>query len=146
MNVIETGELLTVISELDSRRFTRETVKAWAMVLSDYSADECLAAVQAHFTESEDWLRPNHISTQVRKARKARLGAVTRIEVADVDDRRGPGASQADFDAYRRTRTEVLDAVSRGWLSRESYQAYLGGSMPWSEFRDRLRAPDQLTG
>lgn len=140
MNRVECAKLLAFIAELDYRKFTEATVEAWFEVLGRHELAEAKSAVIAHYDSSEpEFLKPNHITSQIRAARRGRLNAVTRVEVADVDDSRGPGATARDFEAYRAVRQDVKNAIGSGRVSREQYQSYLAGRTPWREFLAGLR-------
>lgn len=140
MTLVECGMLLAFVAELDYRKFTEATVEAWHEVLGRYGFEEARQAVIRHYdSEEPEFLKPNHITSQIRAGRRRNLAAVTRVEVADVDDQRGPNATAQDFDDYRRTRDEVRRAVEMGVISRRQYQTYLGGRVPWREFVAGLR-------
>lgn len=146
MTLVECSLLLAFIAELDYRKFTDATVEAWHEVLGRYGLDEAKAAVVRHYNEDEpDFLKPNHITSQIKSVRRKRLAGVTRVEVADVDDPRGPNASRSDFDAYQVNRERVREAIESGQVTRAEYQMYLAGSVPWSEFSAGLSQPRQLT-
>jgi len=140
MNLVETNDLLAFIAELDYRRFTEETVAAWWQVLGKYELHECREAVVAHYDTTEpEFLKPNHITTQIRLKRRRRMGEVTRFELNPVDDHRGPGAPKQAFEDFQNALADVKDAVGRGEVSRSQYQAYLAGRTPWREFVVGLR-------
>ena len=135
VNLVETNDLLAFIAELDYRRFTDETVAAWWKVLGKYGYQECVEAVVAHYDTTEpEFLKPNHISTQIRLKRRKRMAEITRFELNPVDDRRGPGAPRSAFDEYQATIEDVQKAIGTGEITREQYQAYLAGRTPWVEF------------
>lgn len=140
MTLVECGMLLAFVAELDYRKFTEATVEAWHEVLGRYGFEEARQAVIRHYdAEEPEFLKPNHITSQIRAERRKNLAAVTRIEVADVDDPRGPNATVQDFEHYRATRDEVRRAVEMGVVSRGQYQAYLAGRTPWRVFLAGLR-------
>jgi hypothetical protein len=72
MNLAETHDLLTFIAVFDNRRFDDATVFAWAGILGDLAADECLQAARRHFATSTAYLLPAHIRQLVSVIRDER--------------------------------------------------------------------------
>ena len=134
MTLVECGMLLAFIAELDYRKFTDATVEAWYAVLGRYRFAEARAAVIEHYdTDEPEFLKPNHITSQIRRTRSQRLAGITRIEVADVDDPRGPNATREDFDRYHANRELIRETIASGVASREDYHQYLRGRTPWAD-------------
>ena len=109
-------------------------MEAWYEVLGKYRFQEAKAAVVEHYDEDEpDFLKPNHITSQIKRTRRQRLAGITRIDVADVDDPRGPNSTKEDFDLYQANREMIRESIECGQATREQYHAYLRGRTPWSE-------------
>lgn len=145
MTLVECAKLLAFIAELDYRKFTEATVEAWHEVLGRYELAECKAAVVDHYNTAEpDFLKPNHLVSRMRVRRNERLANLPRLEVNPVDDHRGPDATKADFANYRSIRSEMADAAGVGLLTRDRYNEYVSGSVPWDEFKMSLRFPGSI--
>jgi hypothetical protein len=56
VNTQEVTKLLTRITVLDNRPVDALTIEAWEDVLGDLDYERCVAAVNAHFRNSTDYL------------------------------------------------------------------------------------------
>lgn len=87
-----TGEELTVllarIQVLDNRQVDKLTLQAWEPLMAGVDYLDAVAAVNAHFRESTEYLKPAHILGRIRKARLAALPSTMSPEVGSC----APGA------------------------------------------------------
>ena len=75
MNLAETDQLLTLMSNLDNRKVDDATVLAWHEILHDLPFEDCRDAVTEHYTTSGDWLMPVHIVRGARELERKRIRA-----------------------------------------------------------------------
>lgn len=73
MNTEELTVLLARIQVLDNRQVDQLTIEAWAPLMQHVPYSDAVAAVNAHFIESTEYLQPAHIHRRVRQARRAAL-------------------------------------------------------------------------
>lgn len=71
MNTEELTVLLARIQVLDNRQVDPLTIQAWTPLMQNIPYPDAVAAVNAHFTESTEYLQPAHIHQRVRQARRA---------------------------------------------------------------------------
>lgn len=97
MTPIDVSRVLAKAAAFDRRTVGEVEVLAWLEAIGDLDVDDALAAVTAHYRESNDWLTPSHILKLVtemdrdrrRKIREARereaeqRAAITRGPVED---------------------------------------------------------------
>lgn len=85
MNLSETDQLLTLISNVDNRNIDDATVLVWHEILGDLPYAECVAAMKAHFRENTEYLTPAFIRARARMLRedRSRGTAVAAIKAAD---------------------------------------------------------------
>lgn len=72
MNLVETGQLLTVAAAFDNRQVTKDTAIAWHEVLRDVEYADALVAVREHHKSSTDYLMPGHVAVGARRERERR--------------------------------------------------------------------------
>lgn len=72
MNLVETGQLLTVAAAFDNRHVTTETAVAWHEVLKDVDLQDALVAVREHHKSSTEYLMPAHVVAGARRERERR--------------------------------------------------------------------------
>ena len=72
MNLVETGQLLTVAAAFDNRHVTTDTAIAWHEVLTDIDLEDALVAVREHHKHSTEYLMPGHIVAGARRNRERR--------------------------------------------------------------------------
>lgn len=108
MNRGELTMLLARIQVLDNRQVDELTLQAWEPLLEGVAYAEAVAAVNAHFRESTDYLLPAHV---VRRAREMNLAALPSTMSPAVDDC-GPGRHRrlADGTCLLCTHREFADA------------------------------------
>lgn len=133
MNLTETGTLLTLIGELDNRRFTKETAVSWHKILGRYGFEEAKQAVEEHFTNSTDWLLPAHLVRIMKSKRRARLEQFAAINPNRVDGE--------DVAHELRVRKQITEALATGRMTARMYDDYHRANAPWSEFRERHGIP-----
>lgn len=133
MNLTEVGTLLTLIGELDNRRFTKETAVSWQMILGRYGFEEAKRAVEEHFTNSTDWLLPAHLVRIMKSKRRARLE-----QFAIINPNRTDGE---DVAVELRVRKQLTEAIATGKMTSRMYDDYHRANTPWSEFRERNGIP-----
>ena len=71
MNADQVTMLLARIQVLDNRQVDALTIEAWTPLMATVDYGEAVAAVNRHFTESTEYLKPAHIVQGIRKHRKA---------------------------------------------------------------------------
>lgn len=67
MNQLETSQLLAAISLVDNRTVLEETVVEWHRIIGHINADVARRAMELHFRESTEYLRPAHIVVNARR-------------------------------------------------------------------------------
>lgn len=72
MNLVETGQLLTVAAAFDNRHVTTDTAIAWHEVLEDVDLQDALVAVREHHKNSTEYLMPGHVVAGARRSRERR--------------------------------------------------------------------------
>lgn len=138
MNLQETGTLLTLIAELDNRRFTKETAVSWHRILGRFGFEEARQAVEEHFTNSTDWLLPAHLVRIMKSKRRARLEHFEAINPNRVDGE--------DVAHELRVRKEITEAIATGKMTARMYDDYHRANVPFADYRAepgryRLEAP-----
>lgn len=82
-----TGDELTVllarIQVLDNRQVDDLTLEAWAPLMAGVAYPDAVAAVNEHFRESTEYLKPAHIIGRIRQKRRAALPSTMSPEVAE---------------------------------------------------------------
>jgi hypothetical protein len=68
MNIQELTTLLARIQVLDNRQVDELTIHAWAPLMADVPYANAVQAVNAHFRESTEYLKPGHITQRVWRA------------------------------------------------------------------------------
>ncbi|OAZ40924.1 hypothetical protein A9Z40_03000 [Microbacterium arborescens] len=89
----ELAVLLARIQVLDNRQVDELTLQAWEPLMEGLAYADAVAAVNAHFRESTEYLKPAHIVQRVRASRLAALPATmsaARPECAPGAHRRFP--------------------------------------------------------
>ncbi|SNY84289.1 hypothetical protein SAMN04244553_3614 [Nocardia amikacinitolerans] len=68
----EIEALLTFAGTYDSREVGEAMVTAWlaAAVHAQWTNDEAIDAVIAHYAANNDWIRPGHITQTIRGSRR----------------------------------------------------------------------------
>lgn len=86
------GEELTVllarIQVLDNRQVDKLTLQAWEPLMEGVAYADAVEAVNGHFRESTEYLKPAHIIGRIRQARHAALPSTMSAERPDCS----PGA------------------------------------------------------
>lgn len=72
MNLVETGQLLTVAAAFDNRQVSKETALVWFEVLKNVDYEDALVALREHHKSSTDYLMPAHIVAGARRERERR--------------------------------------------------------------------------
>ena len=72
MNLLETGQLLTVAAAFDNRHVTTDTAIAWHEVLEDIELEDALVAVREHHKNSTEYLMPGHVVAGARRNKDRR--------------------------------------------------------------------------
>ena len=73
MNIADASALLTYASAGDNRTVTREAALIWAETLdADMTIDDARHAINSHFANSQDYLKPANVNAIVRSQRAAR--------------------------------------------------------------------------
>ncbi len=72
MNLVETGQLLTVAAAFDNRHVTTDTAIAWHEVLEDIELEDALVAVREHHKNSTEYLMPGHVVAGARRNKDRR--------------------------------------------------------------------------
>ncbi|MFJ6532452.1 hypothetical protein [Microbacterium sp. NPDC091662] len=75
--------LLTRIQTLDNRRVDKLTLQAWEPLMAGVDYADAVAAVNAHFRESTEYLKPAHIIGRIRQARLAALPSTMSPEAGE---------------------------------------------------------------
>lgn len=75
MNTAELTMLLARIQVLDNRQIDQLTIEAWTPLMAHTGYADAVEAVNAHFQESTDYLKPAHIIRRVRDMRRLELPA-----------------------------------------------------------------------
>lgn len=73
MNTDELTMLLARIQVIDNRQVDALTIEAWTPLLAHVPYLDAVLAVNAHFSESTDYLQPAHIVSRVRARQRAAL-------------------------------------------------------------------------
>jgi len=66
VNVPELTVLLARIQVLDNRQVDKLTLEAWEPLMTGIDYEAAVEAVNAHFRESTEYLKPAHITERVR--------------------------------------------------------------------------------
>lgn len=140
MNYTETAEVLAVIQVYDNRRVDETTVKAWHRVLHRLGYHDCLAAVEAHYTDSTDWLMPAHITRRVKSTRRRRLELAGSPVIHPLDEFDENGEPAPDREAKQKQLTAL---IANGQVSPAQYEAYKAGR---ESLRGLARAAGELRG
>ena len=72
MSLQELTMLLARIQVLDNRQVDQLTIEAWAPLMEGVEYADAVAAVNAHFRESTEYLKPAHIISNVKRVREIR--------------------------------------------------------------------------
>ncbi|KAA9133737.1 hypothetical protein [Microbacterium caowuchunii] len=108
MTTEELTVLLARIQVIDNRQVDALTLQAWEPLLAGIAYADAVAAVNAHFRDTTEYLMPAHIVRRVREARRAALPSTmspARPECAPGEHRR-----LADGTCLFCTHREVSDA------------------------------------
>ena len=72
MTIEEVAHLLATIVAYDNRNVGKAALAAWSEAArrGDWTSDEALNAVHAHFAESTEWLMPAHVTKAIRARRE----------------------------------------------------------------------------
>lgn len=73
MTPAEAAALLAVAAAFDNRKPDADAATAWAAALDDLRFEDCRDAIVAHYRESNEWLMPSSVRTEVRRIRHQRL-------------------------------------------------------------------------
>lgn len=66
----QTAQVLAAIQCYDHRQVGESDVAAWHAVIGEYEFADCMAAVTAHFRESDKWMMPAHVVGYVKAQRR----------------------------------------------------------------------------
>lgn len=89
MNTEQLTTLLARIQVLDNRQVDELTIQAWAPLMEDVNYHDAVAAVNRHFRESTEYLKPAHIIRSIRTAHQGTMSE-TRDECPPGMHRRLP--------------------------------------------------------
>lgn len=92
MTTEELTMLLVRIQVLDNRQVDQLTIEAWEPIIGHLNYDDALTAVNNHFRETVDYLRPAHIVQGVKRIDDERdrewVRTVQRVKsIASMDDK-----------------------------------------------------------
>ena len=76
MNVAEANVVLAKAAAYDNRRPDPQAAIAWAQALADIRVEDAVEAVVAHYSQSEEWMRPAHVRRIVSRMRARRIAAI----------------------------------------------------------------------
>lgn len=87
MTTEELAKLLVRISVLDNRTVDKLTLEFWEPLIGDIDYDRALEAINQHFRESTDYLRPAHIiERSAAIGRRRRFVALGECEHRQVEE------------------------------------------------------------
>jgi len=90
MDVKEVTMLLARIQVLDNRQVDALTIEAWTPLMANIDYNDAVAAVNRHFAESTEYLKPAHIVSGVKSYRKALLPTTMSPEHRDCTQQGRP--------------------------------------------------------
>lgn len=126
MNYEETGEVLGAIALYDARNIDEAMIMAWHKMLHPYTLPDCLAAVEAHFRESTDYLLPAHIIRRVKSTRSRRLALAENPVLRYADEYDSDGNLQPDA---QHNREHLRNLIANGQLTPKDYEQYRDGKI-----------------
>ena len=140
MNYSETAQVLAAMQIYDNRRVDETTVKAWHRVLRRYTLPDCLNAVEAHYTESTDWLMPAHIIRRVKSVRGRRLQLAGSPVITPADEFTPDGDPAPDRD---RKQKHLTGLIANGQITPAQYDEYRAGN---HQIEKLTRAAGEIAG
>jgi hypothetical protein len=136
MNYAETTQVLAAIQIYDARHVDEATVKAWHKMLHEFTLPDCLAAVEAHFRESTDYLLPAHIIRRVKSMRSRRLALAEHPVLRYADEYDDDGKPLPDA---QHKREHLRNLVANGQLTPQDYEQYRDGKITLDQLGNRTR-------
>lgn len=136
MNMTETSKVLAAIQIYDARHVDEATVKAWHKMLHRFTLPDCLAAVEAHFRESTDYLLPAHVIRRVKSMRSRRLDLAEHPVLRYVDEYDDDGNLLPDAKGKRE---HLRNLVANGQLTPQDYEQYRDGKISLDQLGNRAR-------
>jgi len=118
MTPLEANAILAKAGQYDGRKPDADTAEEWADELTGYRVTDCVAAVRAHYRDTDRWVMPSHLIGRIKGERndrierhkwKLRLPA----HIADMED--GPEAVIAES----RWRAEAIERIANGEIPPE---------------------------
>ena len=88
MNTDQLTMLLARIQVLDNRQVDELTIQAWTPLMADVDYGEAVWAVNTHFRESTEYLKPAHITKLIAAKRAARPLTMSEPTPEDCGDHR----------------------------------------------------------
>ena len=73
MTPTQIATLLAYISSIDGRHTSTLMAEAWSDLIGGLDFEDAKAAVQAHYRDSTEWLKPGHIVAGVKTIRAGRI-------------------------------------------------------------------------
>lgn len=132
MNYEQTAQVLAAIQIYDARHVDEATVKAWHQIIGRFTLPDCLAAVQAHFENSTDYLLPGHIVGRVKSVRARRLELAGTPVLTPADELTADGDPAPD---RHRKQRELVNLVANGQITPEQYRAYADRRITFAQLR-----------
>lgn len=126
MTPTQIATLLAYISSIDGRHTSTLMAEAWSDLIGGLDFEDAKAAVQAHYRDSTEWLKPGHIVAGVKTIRAGRIRELER-HVLDGHLTLRPqdfGTPTEEVQAMRRLR----DWVASGRMGVREYVDYHGGT------------------
>lgn len=136
MNYAETAEVLGAIALYDARHVDEATIRAWHKMLHGFTLPDCLAAVEAHFRESTDYLLPAHIIRRVKSTRSRRLALAENPVLRYADEYDNDGKLQPDA---QHKREHLRNLVANGQLTAKDYEQYRDGKIGLQQLDTRAK-------
>lgn len=140
MNYQQTAEVLAAMQIYDNRRVDETTVKAWHRLLNRFTVLDCLNAVEAHYTESTDWLMPAHVIRRVKSIRSRRLQLAGSPVITPADEFAPDGSPAPDRDQKQK---QLTNLIANGQISPAQYEQYRAGN---HQLENLSRTAGELTG
>lgn len=140
MNYAETTQVLAAIQIYDARHVDEATIKAWHRMLHRFTLPDCLAAVEAHFYESTDYLLPAHVIRRVKSTRSRRLALAEHPVLTYADEYDDDGKPLPDA---QRKRDHLRNLVANGQLAAKEYEQYRDGKITLDQLGTMAR---EITG
>lgn len=136
MNYAETTQVLAAIQIYDARHVDEATIKAWHKMLHAFTLPDCLAAVEAHFRESTEYLLPAHIIRRVKQKRARRLELAENPVLNYHDEYDDDGNRLPDAKAKQE---HLRTLIANGQLTAKDYEQYRDGKIGLQQLGTRAR-------